>query len=112
MTRRFEANVDAWMANRKTHHWVSLDGEDYSCNDCDTSIGAEPCPGPGHVHRTGERIDPDHYVDHDDTDHRHTIDGEPARRDLAVERLAAACGFCGTYEEHTDECVESRNPSR
>jgi hypothetical protein len=35
---------DPYRANRLTHSWVTLDGENYSCNFCDTKTGSEPCP--------------------------------------------------------------------
>lgn len=33
-----------WNVNRRSHHWVTLDGDNYSCNDCDTKTGSQPCP--------------------------------------------------------------------
>lgn len=35
-----------WRRNRQTHRWVTLDGENYSCDYCDTKSGSEPCPNP------------------------------------------------------------------
>ena len=40
-------DTQTWRRNRQTHHWVTLNGEDYTCNDCDTKTGSEPCPGDG-----------------------------------------------------------------
>jgi len=42
--------MTTWRTNRQTHHWVTLDGENYTCNDCDTKTGSEPCPGDGNDH--------------------------------------------------------------
>ena len=59
-----------WRINRQTHQWVTLNGEDYACNDCDTRTGLEPCPGStGNWHATKtERetpgtgiLNPSHY---------------------------------------------------
>lgn len=42
-----QARRKRWNEYRSTHQWVTLDGEEYSCNACDTKTGLEPCPGLG-----------------------------------------------------------------
>lgn len=42
---RGEDDGARWRRNRKSHRWVTLDGENFSCDYCDTKTGSEPCPG-------------------------------------------------------------------
>lgn len=39
--------METWRQNRRSHHWVTLDGENYSCSFCDSKTGSQPCPGNG-----------------------------------------------------------------
>jgi len=38
------ATGEEWRRNRQTHRWVTLNGEDYACDICDTKTGSQPCP--------------------------------------------------------------------
>ena len=49
--------ADDWRRNRRTHRWVTLDGENYSCSYCDTKTGTEVCPEWVSVVPTPEELD-------------------------------------------------------
>ena len=65
-----------WRRNRQTHHWVTLNGEDYSCNDCDTKTGTEPCPGQWRLASKGE-MEADQLTDYGQAIYEY--DGEDQR---------------------------------